>query len=161
MKFTDEHLQQLYRYGISLSQNEAHAYDLLQDALESYLKRPPLNDAASMGYIRSIMRNRYIDQYRHRNRFPEEGLETIEDTIGIDTRLLEDIVITEQQLDVVWQQLSVSEREIMFLWAVEDMSANDIAVELDMPRGSVLSKIYRLRNRIKDSNGSFDEGVAL
>ena len=159
MTFTDEHLQQLYRYGISLSHNEAQAYDLLQDGLESYLNRPPTNDASSMGYIRSIMRNRYIDQYRHRNRFPEEGLEVIEETVGIDVRLLEDIVVTAQQLDVVWQQLSTSEREIIFLWAVEDMSAKDIAIELDMPRGSVLSKIYRLRNRIKDSNGSFNEGV--
>jgi len=161
MTFTDEHLQQFYRYGISLSQNEAQAYDLLQDALESYLKSPPVNDAASMGYIRSIMRNRYIDQYRHRNRFPEEGLDNIEETLGIDARLLEDIVVTAQQLDEVWQQLSTSEREIIFLWAVEDMSANDIANELDMPRGSVLSKIYRLRNRMNDNASAANEEVAL
>jgi len=161
MTFTDEHLQQLYRYGISLSRNETQAYDLLQDALESYLNRPPITDSASMAYIRSIMRNRYIDQYRHRNRFPEENLDVIEETLGIDTRLLEDIVVTSQQLDVIWQELNAGEREIMFLWAVEEMSANDISTELDMPRGSVLSKIYRLRNRIKGGVDSLSEEVAL
>jgi len=161
MMFKDEHLQKLYRYGISLSHNEAQAYDLLQDALELYLNKPPVSDAASMGYIRSIMRNRYIDQYRHRNRFPEVTLDVLEDAVSIDVRLLEDVVITAQQLDTVWKELDIVEREIIFLWAVEGMSANDIAIELEMPRGSVLSKIYRLRNRIKKTDSSLNEGALL
>ncbi len=147
MKFTDEHLQRLYRYGISLTHNEAHAHDLLQDAVESYLKKPPADDAASMAYIRRIMHNRFIDQHRHTNRFPEDALTEVEETLGIDARLLEDIVITEQQLDIAWEQLSIGERETLFLWAVEGMSASEIAQELNMPRGTVLSRIYRLRNK--------------
>ena len=147
MIFTDEHLQRLYRYGISLTHNEARAHDLMQDAIESYLKKPPASDAASMAYIRRIMRNRFIDQYRHANRFPEEALNEVEETLGIDARLLEDIVITEQQLDIVWEQLGIDERETLFFWAVEGMSAREIAQELDIPRGTVLSRIYRLRKK--------------
>ena len=149
MTFTDEHLHRLYRYGISLTHNEAHAHDLLQDAIESYLKNPPISEAASIAYLRRIMRNRYIDQYRHANRYPQETLSDADETLGIDARLLEDIVITEQQLDIAWQQLSDDERETLFLWAVEGMSANDIAQELEIPRGTVLSRIYRLRNKFK------------
>lgn len=149
MTFTDEHLQRLYRYGISLTHNDAQAHDLLQDAIESYLQKPPASEAASMAYLRRIMRNRFIDQYRHANRFPEETLTAVEETLGIDARLLEDIVITDQQLDMAWGQLNTDERETLFLWAVEDMSANAIAQELDIPRGTVLSRIYRLRNKFK------------
>ena len=147
MTFTDEHLHRLYRYGISLTHNDAQAHDLLQDAIETYLKKPPVSEAASMAYLRRIMRNRFIDQYRHANRFPEESLSEVEETLGIDARLLEDIVITEQQLEMAWGQLSNDEREMLFLWAVEEMSANDIAQELEMPRGTVLSRNYRLRNK--------------
>jgi len=160
MTFSDEHLQSLYRYGISLSKDETLAYDLLQDALESFLKKPPMTAAASLSYIRRIMRNKYIDQYRHKNRFPEQNLDVIEDTMSMDTRLLEDIIITKQQLDIVWQQLSEIEREIMFLWAVEGMTANEISLELALPRGSILSKIYRLRSRINSiSDVVMQEGV--
>lgn len=161
MILLDEHLQQLYRYGISLSNDETRAYDLLQDALESFLKIPPKKADASMSYIRRIMRNRYIDQYRHQHKFPEESFNELDDAVGIDTRLLEDIIITRQQLDVVWQQLNSIEQEIIFLWAIEDMTAHEISIELDMPRGSVLSKIYRLRNRMNGCNETSEKESML
>lgn len=160
MNFSDEQLQQLYRYGISLSKDETQAYDLLQDALESFLKKPPTHTITTLAYIRRIMRNKYIDQCRHKNRFPEESFDELEGTISIGTRLLEDVLITRQQLDIVWQQLTHIEREIMFLWAVESMSAREISTELDIPRGSILSKIYRLRNRISANNETIVEGAS-
>jgi len=161
MTFTDEHLQKLFRYGVSLTRNDAQAYDLLQDALETYLKKPPANDASSMGYIRSVMRNRFIDQYRQRSRFPEQQLDDEEETLSIDERLLEDIVITHQELDTVWQKLSLVECELMFLWAIEELSASEIATELEMPRGTVLSRIYRLRNRLNNESSTSNEEASV
>ena len=63
-------LQRLFRYGFSLTHDEDAAYDLLQDALEISLRKAPVNAAAAMSYVQSIMRNRFIDQYRRDHRDP-------------------------------------------------------------------------------------------
>ena len=40
------------------------------------------------------------------------------------------------------------ERELLFFWAVEGCTAQEIADRTDSPRGTVLSRIHRLRQKI-------------
>jgi DNA-directed RNA polymerase specialized sigma24 family protein len=63
-------LQRLFRYGFSLTHDTDSAYDLLQDALEISLRKAPTRTDAPMRYVQSIMRNRFIDQYRREHRHP-------------------------------------------------------------------------------------------
>jgi RNA polymerase sigma-70 factor (ECF subfamily) len=44
--------------------------------------------------------------------------------------------------------MTTAEREILFLWAVEGYSTDEVARHLDRPRGSVLSIIHRMRKRL-------------
>lgn len=149
--FSEDMLNRLYRFGYSLTGNEADAYDLLQESLTHFLEldRPRLALDKPVFYLQRIMRNRFIDQLRRAKRFPLEALDCTDAGID-DTDLieLERIVISQQTLQRVWQQLSPLERELMHLWAVEELTAREIADLLETPRGTILSRIHRLRKKI-------------
>lgn len=146
-------LNRLYRYGCTLCKNQDDAYDLVQYALEKFLQNPPgrkhTNDLA---YVRTIMRNRFIDEYRRSSRFPEESYDD-ESTVAMDESSLEDIVIAQADLEIVWEILDPFEREILYYWAVEEMTAQEISSQISVPRGTVLSRIYRVRKKIKLETG--------
>ena len=144
--FNRVELNNLYRYGYALCANQDDAYDLLQFALEKYLLKPVVRNCASdMAYVRTTMRNRFTDVYRKSARFPEEEYD--DSLVAIDETTLEDIVIAQCDLEIMWKELNAMEREVLYYWAVEGMTAQEIAELIDAPRGTVLSRLYRIRKK--------------
>ncbi len=153
-------LQRLFRYGFSLTHDEDAAYDLLQDALEISLRKAPANAAAAMSYVQSIMRNRFIDQYRREHRHPTVSFNDNDNQpVNIDPRILEDLVIAEIETESIMAMLEPLERELLFFWAVEGYTAQEIARRTDCPRGTVLSRIHRLRQKIFRHRESTETGM--
>lgn len=162
--FDRSELQRLYRYGCALCVNPDDAYDLLQYAIEKYLQKPdsqnnPDNHRHSdMAYVRTIMRNRFIDEYRKSIRFPEESYDD-NSPLALDETSLEDIVIAEIDLEIIWKKLDTFEREILYYWAIEEMTAQEISRQIDTPRGTVLSRLYRLRKKFEaETDGAQSAG---
>ena len=153
-------LQRLFRYGFSLTHDEDAAYDLLQDALETSLRKAPDNTDAVMSYVQSIMRNRFIDQYRRDHRHPTVSFDANDNQpVNIDPRVLEDTVIAEHEVETIMALLEPLERELLFFWAVEGYTAQEIARRTDCPRGTILSRIHRLRQKILRHHESADAGM--
>jgi RNA polymerase sigma-70 factor (ECF subfamily) len=153
-------LQRLFRYGFSLTHDTDSAYDLLQDALEISLRKAPTRTNAPMRYVQSIMRNRFIDQYRREHRHPTVSLEDNDNQpVYIDPRVLEDIVIAEHEAEAIMAMLEPLERELLFFWAVEGYTAQEIADRTDSPRGTVLSRIHRLRQKILQQREPAEAGI--
>ncbi len=149
--FNRVELNNLYRYGYALCANQDDAYDLLQFALEKYLRKPVRSSNASdLAYVRTIMRNRFIDEYRKSTRFPEDEYDD-GSLVAIDESTLEDVVIAQLDLEIIWKELNTVEREVLYYWAIEGMSAQEIAGQIDAPRGTVLSRLYRIRKRFDTS----------
>ncbi|MEN8669547.1 MAG: sigma-70 family RNA polymerase sigma factor, partial [Ketobacter sp.] len=144
--FSADELNRLYRYGLSLTGERDRAYDLLQTALEKYLRQSQA-PANAMRYVRKIMHNQFIDDYRQQRHITTVELDE-QALLDFDVRTLEQMVIDEQTLDQVWRLLDPLERELMYLWAVEGFTAQQIATELEQPRGSVLSRIHRIRKKL-------------
>ncbi len=151
MRLSAESLQQLYRYACSLTMNEAQAYDLVHDALEKFLrnKERNINIHKPDHYLRSMIRNRFIDQCRREKKFPLEDIANVDlSTAQQDFDALENSVIASQTLEFIWPTLSALERELLHLWAIENYTAQEIADTTDSPRGTILSRIHRLRAKI-------------
>ena len=161
--FDKEVLQKLFRYACTLCINQDDAYDLLQYALEKYLHNKFASKQKSeVAYVRTIMRNKFIDEYRRSKRFPEESYDD-ENTVAIDVASLEETVITQVYLEAVWEKFDPFEREILYYWAVEEMTTLEISAQLDVPRGTVLSRIHRLRKKIeltKEGSAYSEEGAS-
>lgn len=157
--FNRAELNNLYRYGYALCTNKDDAYDLLQYALEKYLHKPArYNDVSDLAYVRTTMRNRFIDEYRKSTRFPEEEYDD-SSLVAIDETSLEDVVVAQLDLEIIWKELNTVEREVLYYWAIEGMTAQEIADQIDVPRGTVLSRLYRIRKRFdtKEKNNEISE----
>lgn len=148
--FDKSQLNQLYRYCYALTLHTDNAYDLLQTSLEKYLKQAPntTNQSSRSAYLRKIIRNQFIDDARRAKCVPFEPFDETEIT-PIDIQPLDNLLINEVLVDQIWEVLNTSEREIIFLWAIQGYTAKEIASELDAPRGTILSKIHRLRQKVQ------------
>lgn len=143
----DRHtLNKLFRYCMALSGHRDDAYDLVQDSVEKYLsQKSEVNDHHA--FLKRIARNRFFDLQRRKKIVQFDVLEET-DTDHLIERDLEATFIDERTLKQVWSKLKPAEKEIVFLWAAEGLSASEIAAELMIPRATVLSRLRRLRIRI-------------
>ena len=158
MQLDRENLQKLHHYAYSLTANEADAYDLLQSAIETSLNRSSDSITKTMSYLRVVMKNRYIDEYRHKQKFPHEDIDD-HSPVSLDESSLEDIVIASHDLDALWPTLEALDREVLFFWAVEGYSMREIADKLEISRGTLLSRIHRLRKRLTAERENMQGGL--
>ena len=145
-------LNQLYRYALSLSNNEDQAYDLLQSCIEKYLKADTANIETPVAYIKRMIRNEFIDKTR-RARFQHdvdaEDLERIHDENAREEISLEDVFVRQSEVNALLGTMKADERELLYLWAVEEYTLAEIAEQKQIPRGTLLSKLHRLKKRIQ------------
>lgn len=149
--FDAKNLNRFYRYCYSLTAERQSAYDLLQSALEKYLASPPSIPESAEGFLFSIIRNTFIDQYRRQKLLPMEPFDEDTNHVDIDVLTLEQLAIQHDQIVSILRLLDPFEREILFLWAVEGYTVDELSDRLETPRGTILSRIYRLRRKVKQN----------
>lgn len=154
MQFNQDQLNQLYRYALSLEHKPDLAYDLLQGALEKYLNTPPQQIDHPIAYIKRIMRNLAIDQLRQtKSRVVIDQAQSNQiDVISLQSSALEEQCLFAEELEELLEQLTPQERELLYLWAIEGYTIDEISQWQDVPRGTLLSRIHRLRTRLKADN---------
>ena len=146
MTFDENTLNSLLRYCLALTADRDAAYELVQDTVERALKKPNLVKTPK-AYLKKIARNRFYDLEKRRQKQHFDVLEDL-DTLVDEESNLEKLAVDEKTLAAVWALLNAVEREVVFLWAVDGLSAADIAVELNIPRATVLSRLRRLRLKL-------------
>lgn len=162
VQFNDELLQSLYRYALSLSNDQQQAYDLVQSCCEKVLlKKVPAKELKP--YMRKSIRNQFIDQYR---RWKLELVidSDLEQQEFIDeqhvTHGLEQLMINRQHLAIILQDISYQDRELLYLWAVEGNSMQELAQCTDTSRNTLLSRLNRLKKRLSQKYGYLNEQVS-
>lgn len=143
-------LNQLFRYAVALTNHEDDAFDFVQTGLEKYLASPRLIHSP-MAYIRQAIKHQYIDHYRREQKFDHVSMDSVDEVqiIEIEGCSLEDVVIREDEFDKCIKVMTIEEREILFLSSIEGYTAKEIAEETGTPRGTVLSKLHRMKKRIR------------
>ena len=150
LKINRNELQTLYRYCYSLVNNKNEADDLLQSGLEKWMKLDQQKDY-SLAYIRKIIRNQFIDQCRRKKLVPFEQFDETTPLI-MSSESMEQALIDDQEVELLMDKLNAGERETLFLWAVLEYSTSEIASETGEPRGTILSRLYRIKSRISSEN---------
>ena len=145
--FDQDDLNKLYRFSYSLTLNESDAYDLLQNSLEKFIKNQTQKEN-DLAFMYRIIRHQFIDDYRKNSKQQTLPFEE-QEHIDFDVKTLESISIDDDLIEQLIAYLDPLEREILFYWAIEGNTTQQIAEMLAMPKGTVLSKIYRMRLRIK------------
>jgi len=145
--FDQDTLNKLYRFSYSLTLNDSDAYDLLQNSLEKFIKNQSKKDN-DLAFMYRIIRHQFIDDYRKNSKHQTLPFEE-QEYIDFDVKTLESISIDADLIEQLITYLDPLEREILFYWAIEGYTTQQIADMLTMPKGTVLSKIHRMRLRIK------------
>jgi len=141
-------LPRLRRYARALAGSREAADDLVQDTLERAWSRisqwQPGSDLRA--WLFSIMHNVRIDQMR-RQAPPEASLE--EEAIDLPVRATQSDRIEISDLDAALAALPDEQRAVVLLVALEDMRYADVAATLDIPIGTVMSRLARGRERLR------------
>ena len=143
-------LPALRRYAIGLVGKSALADDLVQDCFERALGRAAqLREPERLGgWLRRILYNLYIDEVRRRKtRGREEDVAELADQLELSTPAPDNS--GEREFMHAVSRLSAEHRQILLLVSVEELSYREIAVELDLPIGTVMSRLARARERLR------------
>ncbi len=143
-------LPRLRRYAIALLRDVSMADDLVQDCIERALKnRNSLADPAHIsGWLSSILHNLYLDSLRQKRRRGahvelDDSLNLIELSVPpADRGIAKDLV-------EAMSGLSVEHRQILLLIGLEGHSYRDVADQLDIPIGTVMSRLARARTQLR------------
>jgi RNA polymerase sigma-70 factor (ECF subfamily) len=145
-----DHLGAVRRYARSIGRDPAYADDLEQECLRRALARPHLwrdvRDARA--YLLTILRNVHVDETLRRWREAETvPLDSASTTLASAPTQYARL----QLRDVVrsLRLLPEPRRRIVLLIAVEGMSYQEVAAMLDIPIGTVMSRLARARDFLR------------
>jgi RNA polymerase sigma factor (sigma-70 family) len=142
----------LRRYAGSLLRDREEADDLVHDCLVRALNQlhTRRNDAQVGPWLFTIMHNLYVSRVRQRQtRGKTEPLDTLAaSTLGVMNAPQEDHVQTREILRVI-ERLPEDLRSVLLLITVEGLSYAEVAQVLDIPIGTVMSRLSRARERIR------------
>lgn len=153
-------LPALRRYAAALSGSVVTGDDLVQDCVERALRQSDrLRDPQRLGgWLRSILHNLYIDELRRkRSRGIEEDIADVADDFALSVPPADRAPFHE--FTAAMNSLTAEHRQILLLVGLEGMNYREIAEELRIPIGTVMSRLARARERLRNAldNGAEHE----
>lgn len=164
--FTREFLPELdalFGFAFHLTRNEVKAEDLLQDTIERAIKAADQYQQGTnaRAWLFKIMRNHFINGYRKESRRPQEvdyeplaGMlpDEVSDNIPAQMDWNDDELanLVGDELLTAMNRLSDDFREVIILNDLQDFKYEEIAEILDIPIGTVRSRLYRARRALAE-----------
>lgn len=144
-ELVNAHYEGLYRFGLSLARSEADACDLVQQTFYRWAtKGDQLRDVTKVkSWLYTTLHREFLGQRRHEDKFPKLEIS------GVDEAELTAVTVSpEKQLDgasviAALQLLEPAYRAPLALFYLEDHSYREIAEILEVPIGTVMSRISR------------------
>jgi RNA polymerase sigma-70 factor (ECF subfamily) len=178
--FADEATQyapQLYSAALRMTRNQADAEDLVQETyLRAYRGFGGFTEGTNLrAWLYRILTNAFINTYRSRQRRPTEtDLADVEDMYlykrlpALDTlassRSAEDQLfdlLTDDEVKEALEALPENFRLAVLLADVEGFSYKEIAEMLDIPIGTVMSRLHRGRKAMQRALYEYAEAKGL
>jgi RNA polymerase sigma-70 factor (ECF subfamily) len=163
-RFAEEAMQyapSLFSTALRMTRNAADAEDLVQETyLKAYRGFPNFEEGTNLrAWLFRILTNTYINAYRAKQRRPDEtDLEEVEDLYlyrrlgaleaALASRSAEDELMelfTDDEVKEALESLPEAFRLAVLLADVEGFSYKEIAEMLDIPIGTVMSRLHRGR----------------
>ena len=146
-RLRDEDFQRAYRYAIALTGEREQAYDVVHTAVTQWLSAATAAVENPLAYFLRIVRNTFLADQRRAAQMRWSPIEDVEAVIPADLRALEDVQLERAWLERVWADFTAAEREVLFLWAVEGYTVDEISAQTGAPRGTLLARMHRLRRK--------------
>jgi len=155
------HLNAMYNFALRLTSDPSDAEDLVQDTIvkafrffSSYEK-----GTNAKAWLFRILKNSYINNYRKKSKKPNQVdydevstfYETIRaertDTSDLEDKMFRDLI--DDDISKALEELPEDFRTVVLLCDIEDFTYEEIANMLDVPIGTIRSRLHRGRNLSK------------
>lgn len=162
------HLDALYNFATFLENNDEIAKDLLQ---ETYLRAYKFINYYEKGtnakaWLIRILKNTFINEYRKKSKQPqrvdfEDTYQQVDDSSddmqNVDLRQEIYNTLVGDEVTSAVNSLPVDYRLIILLCDVEGFKYDEIAKIIDVPIGTVRSRLHRARNMLKAKLSGYAE----
>jgi RNA polymerase sigma-70 factor, ECF subfamily len=144
------HLDRMHAAALALCGNRADAEDLVQETLLGILRRPRrLRGDSELAYLMTMLRNRFIDDRRSAaRRQTVVGLSEVPESADPRGGLQPDRLVADREVLEAVHELASPFRETVVAVDVLGLSYREAARALDVPVGTVMSRLARGRDRV-------------
>ena len=147
----DQHYRALYQFGMSLTHSESDAGDLVQETFLIWAnKGHQLNDLTKVkSWLFTTLHRQFLEIHRRGSRFPHIEISLADPELpNVETDFI-------NQLDgpgmlALLAQVDVPYRAAVVLFYLKDYSYNEIAGILEVPLGTVKSRIARGLGQLRE-----------
>jgi RNA polymerase sigma-70 factor, ECF subfamily len=150
-QLVDDYYAALYRYAYRLSGSAADADDLTQEAFcKAQLNLRQLRDASrARPWLFSILRNAYLHRVRADRQVRWVPLEVAAEIAeaAADTDVPPEV--DPERLQQALAELPEGFRTPVILFYFEEFSYRDIAEQMDLPIGTVMSRLARAKGHLR------------
>jgi RNA polymerase sigma-70 factor (ECF subfamily) len=148
-QLVDAHYEPLFRYAFRLAGSAADAEDLTQEAFcKAQLQFHQLRDPdRAKPWLFSILRNAYLHRVRSDASHKKVSLDAIGDVAGPENDPPPDV--EPAQLQAALNDLPEAFRTPVILYYFEEFSYRDIAEQMDLPIGTVMSRLARAKAHLR------------
>jgi RNA polymerase sigma-70 factor (ECF subfamily) len=156
------HIHSMYNFAYRLTLERDDAKDLVQD---TYLKAYRFIESFQKGtnakaWLFRILKNSFINDYRKKSKEPNkvdyQEVETYYNSEEVDRQITPDLRV-ESLKDMIGDEISnalnaldVDFRTVIILCDLEGFKYEEMAKILDIPIGTVRSRLHRARNLLKE-----------
>lgn len=150
-----ELLPRLRRFAYSLSGSLDEADDIVQAACERALSRLDQYEPGTRldSWMFRIVQTSWVDRLRHRQRRPTINDPTAMEAVRYDARIEEqaaargDLAIVRARMEAMPED----QRVVLSLVVVDGMSYQEVADTLELPIGTVMSRLFRARKKLQEA----------
>ncbi len=152
--FTDQRLRELLpplrRFAYWLTREEASADDLVQMCLERALQKRATRrtDGELRAWLFAILYRQFLDQRRRAKRYARL-LAWFSDAEPVLAPSPEQAALAQSTLDG-FARLPTEQRALLLLVGVEGLSYREASEALDIPLGTVMSRLSRARQALRE-----------
>ncbi|GAB3645631.1 sigma-70 family RNA polymerase sigma factor [Echinicola sediminis] len=161
------HIDSMYNFGFRLTFDEDDAKDLVQD---TYLKAYRFINSFEQGtnakaWLFRILKNSFINEYRKKSKQPSkvdyQEVETYYNSDSVDYNITSDLRVDAvkdmlgDEISNALNSLAVDFRTVIILCDLEGFTYEEMAKILDIPIGTVRSRLHRARNLLKEKLHSY------
>ena len=149
------HVERLFRHAMWLERNRAEAEDLVQETLVQALQsfHRFTRGTNCRAWLVSILHHVRSNRQRTRGRLVSDA--NLDERVANVVPFVPPIPerLTDEDMLQALQRIPAHHQEIILLCDVEDMTYKEIAAALDVPIGTVMSRLHRGRELLRTELG--------
>jgi len=167
------HIDSMYNFAYRLTFDEDDSKDLVQ---ETYLKAFRFIESFQKGtnakaWLFRILKNSFINDFRKKSKEPPkvdyQEVETYYNSDDIDVTITSDLRVDAlsammgDEVSNALNSLDVDFRTVIILCDLEGFKYDEMAKILDIPIGTVRSRLHRARNLLKEKLNSYAKAMGF